>query len=247
MRTELRRFRLALKDLWLGIVLLAPIGLALFLHGPYYIYKWHAENKWRAELTRLEESHRQNPPAEGGVVFVGSSSITLWRTLAEDFSGIKVLNHGFGGSQLSDSILLADRIITPHKPTIVILYAGENDLVRGKTPQQVFEGYKAFVARIHRKLPATKIGFISIKPAPARESLLADMAEANRLIKAYASNDTRLTYIDVFTPMLNGRGHPRAELFVGDGLHMNREGYKLWKSLIVPYLHSSSAQPPDDS
>jgi lysophospholipase L1-like esterase len=244
--TELRSFKLALKRLSLVIVLLAAPAFAIFLLGPFYIYKWYAENKWRAELTRLEESDRQNPPAKGGVLFIGSSSIKLWHTLTEDFPGTKVINRGIGGSQLSDSILLADRIVTPHKPTTVVLYAGENDLVRGKTPRQVLEGYKAFLARIHRTLPATKIAFISIKPSPARESLLPAIAEANGLIKAYTSSDSRLTYIDVFTPMLNSGGRPRSELFAADGLHLNREGYNLWKSLIAPYLHSPSAQPPDD-
>jgi lysophospholipase L1-like esterase len=100
----------------------------------------------------------------------------------------------------------------------------------------VFEEYKGFVARVRRDLPKAKIAFISIKPSPARAALLPKMREANGLIKDYASRDKRLAYIDVFTPMLGADGRPRPELFGPDMLHMNREGYRLWKSKVTPYL-----------
>ena len=193
-------------------------------------------NRWEAEIRNFEESDRRNPPAEGAVLFVGSSSIRLWESLAEDFPGVKVINRGFGGSEIADSTFYAERIVTPYRPKMVVLYAGDNDLANGKTPRQVFEDYKKFVSRVHRKLPAAKIAFIAIKPSPARASLLQSQKDANALIKEYASRDKRLIYIDVFTPMLGGDGSPRPELFGPDKLHMNREGYSLWKSVISPYI-----------
>ena len=119
---------------------------------------------------------------------------------------------------------------------MIVLYAGDNDLAAGKTPERVFEDYKKFVHRVHGQLPRTRIAFISIKPSPARASLLPRMKEANALIKAYASQDKRLSYVDVFNPMLDDDGRPRRELFSWDRLHMNREGYRLWKSLLMPYF-----------
>lgn len=193
-------------------------------------------NKWEAEIRKFEESDRQNPPARGAVLFVGSSSIRLWQSLAEDFPGVGVINRGFGGSEIADSTFYVERIVTPYRPQMVVLYAGDNDLANGKTPRQVFDDYKAFVSRVRRKLPAAKIAFISIKPSPARASLLRSQKDANGLIKEYASRDKRLIYIDVFNPMLGGDGSPRPELFGPDRLHMNEEGYRLWKSVIAPYL-----------
>jgi lysophospholipase L1-like esterase len=193
-------------------------------------------NKWETEIKKFEESDRQNPPAKGAVLFLGSSSIRGWQSLAEDFPGIKVTNRGFGGSEIADSTFYADRIVIPYRPRIVVFYAGDNDLANGKTPQQVFDDYKAFVSRVQRKLPTTRIAFISIKPSPARASLLQSMKDANALIKAYVSHDKSLIYIDVFTPMLRSDGSPRPELFGPDRLHMNREGYSLWKSVVAPYI-----------
>jgi lysophospholipase L1-like esterase len=193
-------------------------------------------NRWEAEIQKFEESDRQDAPARGAVLFVGSSSIRLWQSLAEDFPGIKVVNRGFGGSEIADSTFYVERIVTPYRPKIVVLYAGDNDLANGKTPRQVFEDYKAFVSRVRRKLPAAKIAFIAIKPSPARASLLRSQKDANELIKEYASHDKRLIYIDVFTPMLGSDGSPRPELFGPDKLHMNKEGYRLWKSVIAPHI-----------
>src|SRR3989442_14088448 len=165
-----------------------------------------AENKWETEIKKFEEADRQNPPPKGAVLFVGSSSIRLWHSLGKDFPGTKVINRGFGGSEIADSTFYVDRIVIPHRPKMVLLYAGDNDLASGKTPQQVFEDYKAFVERVQRRLPKTRIAFISIKPSPARASLLQSMKDANGLINAYATHARKLIYIDVFTPMLGKDG-----------------------------------------
>jgi lysophospholipase L1-like esterase len=193
-------------------------------------------NKWETEIKKFEASDRQNPPPKDAVMFIGSSSIRLWQSLEQDFPGTKVINRGFGGSEIADSTYYVDRIVIPQRPKMVVLYAGDNDLFSGKTPQQVFEDYKTFVGRIHQNLPKTKIAFISIKPSPARASLLQSMKDANTLIKAYATHDKRLIYIDVFTPMLGKDGSPRPELFGPDRLHMNSAGYDLWKSVIAPNI-----------
>ncbi|MDQ3252402.1 MAG: SGNH/GDSL hydrolase family protein [Acidobacteriota bacterium] len=193
-------------------------------------------NKWEAEIKKYEEADRRNPPAKDAVLFIGSSSIRLWQSLAQDFPQVKVLNRGFGGSEIADSTFYVDRMIVPYQPRMILLYAGDNDIANNKTPQKVVEDYKAFVSRVRQKLPITRIAFISIKPSPARASLLESMRQANEMIKDYVSHDQSLVYIDVFSPMLGVNGKPRPELFGPDNLHMNEEGYRLWKSVIAPYL-----------
>ena len=195
-----------------------------------------ASNKWQSEIEKFEAADRQNPPATGSVLFIGSSSIARWTSLAEDLPGINVINRGFGGSELADSTFYVDHIVVPYRPRMVVLYAGDNDLAHGRTPQQVFDDYEGFVSRVHRQLPGTRIAFISIKPSPSRAALIPLMKKANELIKTYDAKDKTLIYIDVFTPMLDKDGNPRAELFGPDALHMNRAGYDLWKSIISPYL-----------
>ncbi|MBI3467383.1 MAG: hypothetical protein HY000_30610 [Planctomycetes bacterium] len=155
----------------------------------------------------------------------------LWN-LAESFPDLKCTNRGFGGSQMADSAHYADRIVVPYRPRVVVVYAGDNDIAAGKTPEQVFADAKALVTAAHTKLPQTRIVFISIKPSIQRWRLFDKMREANRLIAEFTRQDSRLGFVDVTEAMLGADGEPRPELFVKDGLHLSPAGYKLWSSLV---------------
>jgi lysophospholipase L1-like esterase len=194
------------------------------------------QSQWEPDIRRFEAADRTSPPGAGAAVFVGSSSIRMWETLEADFPGRRVLNRGFGGSELGDVVQFADRIVLPYKPRVVILYAGDNDLAAGKTPAQVLRDFQSFVAIVHRKLPQTRIAFVAIKPSVARLNIMDEAREANQLIRDSMRGDDKLTYVDVFTPMLDASGQPRRELFLEDGLHMNATGYAIWRDLIAPLL-----------
>jgi len=189
--------------------------------------------RWEPQIRKFEESDRKDPPPKNGVVFVGSSSIVKWTTLREDFPGLPVIQRGFGGSELSDTLHFADRIVLPYRPRTVVVYAGDNDLAKNKPPEQVFSDYRALVAKIHRALPKTRIAYIAIKPSIARWKLIDRVRAANEMIRHEAAWDKRLLYLDVFTPMLGRDGLPRKELFVQDGLHLSPEGYAVWKKVVA--------------
>jgi len=127
-------------------------------------------NKWETDIAAFEASDRTNRPPKSPLVFVGSSSIRLWKTLAQDFPKHHVVNRGFGGSEISDSVQFADRIVIPYRPRLIVMYAGGNDIHNGKSPETVFNDFKAFVAKVHALLPKTRIAYISIAPNPARWS-----------------------------------------------------------------------------
>jgi lysophospholipase L1-like esterase len=203
------------------------------------------EARWEKDIRAFEAADRTNPPPKNAILFIGSSSIRLWTNLAQAFPGHKVINRGFGGSEVSDSAAFVPRIVLPYEPKLVVLYAGDNDIAGGKTPERVLSDFKAFVARVHATLPETRIAYIAIKPCPARERLLASVKTANRLIQEYAGSDKLLLFIDTFTPMLTNEGKPRADLVISDGLHPNAQCYELWASIIRPVLdkYDSPAQP----
>ncbi len=192
--------------------------------------------KWEAEIKAFEAADKTNPPPRNATLFVGSSSVRLWKTLARDFPGYKVVNRGFGGSQIEDSIAFADRVVIPYRPKTIVLYAGDNDIAAGKSPEQVAADFKRFAQKIHAALPRTRIAFISIKPSPARWHLVEKTKAANQMIEDFCRKDKGRIYIDVFNPMLGPDGQPRADLFVEDKLHMNPGGYALWSALIKPWL-----------
>jgi GDSL-like lipase/acylhydrolase family protein len=165
------------------------------------------------EIRAFEAADRRNPPPVGGVVFIGSSSIKNWTDVAADFPGVAVLNRGFGGSTLADVVYYADRILLPYHPRLVVLYAGDNDLAQGRTPERVHSDYRSFVARLRSAWPEARVAYLSIKPSPSRRIYLDRMRETNQRIRAEIARDSLQTYIDVFTPMLDASGQPRPELF----------------------------------
>ena len=188
------------------------------------------------EILAFEAADKTNPPPTSATLFIGSSSIRLWTTLAEDFPKHRVINRGFGGSQIIDSVRYARRIVLPYKPRLVVLYAGGNDINAGKTPEQVAADYRAFVKTVHDALPATRIAYISIAPNPARWAQVDHVRAANALIEAHTRTDKRLAFINVFPKMLGEDGQPLPEIFSADRLHMNPKGYELWRGIVGSIL-----------
>ena len=193
---------------------------------------------WKSAFDAFATDDAAHPRPPGGVLFVGSSSIRLWNDLEDQFRNLPVvIKRGFGGSQLSDCVKHLNRLVVRYRPRTVLVYAGDNDLAAGTPPREVLRRFVAFVEGVHRELPNADIAYISIKPSPSRIALLPQIREANALIRAYADAEGKVDFIDVYTPMLDVRGMPRAELFRADALHLNADGYALWKRVIASYVH----------
>lgn len=193
-------------------------------------------SQWESEIHAFETADLSDPPPRGGIIFTGSSSIRLWTTLTDDFPGLPVINRGFGGSMLPEVTAFLDRIVIPHKPALVVIYCGTNDINAGRSAEQVTADFKALVAALHDALPVTRIDYISIAPNPARWSQVETVKRANRQIAEYVETDPRLAFIDVFPHMLGPDGLPKPDIFRDDQLHMNAAGYAIWTDLIRPYL-----------
>ena len=192
-------------------------------------------DRWEAAIKAFEMQDQKSAPTAGANVFVGSSSIRMWK-LEDSFPKHTCLNRGFGGSQLGDSVKYAERIVIAYKPRVVVVYAGDNDLNAGKTPDAVFTNYLAFRDKVHATLPETKIVFVAIKPSPSRWKLREKALEANRLIRDEIAKGKNQVFVDVWTPMLGDDAMPRPELFLKDQLHLNDAGYAIWSKLVEPHL-----------
>lgn len=197
----------------------------------------HAQ--WQADIAAFQAEDRAHPPAPGAVLFIGSSSIRFWKTLATDFPGVRTLNRGFGGSEIDDATFFADRIVAPYHPRAIVMYAGDNDLQDGDSPAHVRDDFAAFVGKARSFDPGVPIAFIAIKPSMARKVLLPKIREANALVREYAATQKGVSYLDVFTPMLGQDGQPQSQWFIADGLHMNRKGYILWIGVVKPWLDAT--------
>jgi lysophospholipase L1-like esterase len=221
------------------LALFSAAGLCLPVFGaqPPAEISALAADPWKEALSAFAAADSKQAPPPGGVLFVGSSSIRLWNDLESQFADAPVvLKRGFGGSRLSDCVRYLDKLVISYRPRVVVLYAGDNDLAEGSTPEEILERVKAFSTGVHAQLPDTRVAFLSIKPSPARIKLIGKVRAANKLVKEYAAGHPQVDYIDVFTPMLGQDGSPRPELFAEDKLHLSRAGYALWRSVIRPFV-----------
>ncbi|MBK9924261.1 MAG: hypothetical protein IPP66_03125 [Anaerolineales bacterium] len=198
-------------------------------------------NAWEASIRSFEAQDRLTPVAPNQkIVFVGSSSFTLWSTMEHDLSPLPVLNRGFGGAKINDVLRYMDRIVTPYHPRAVVLFAGTNDIAppTPATAQQVFDGYLAFVKHMQAALPDAPIYYVAITPSASRWKLWSIASEANHLIHEHTKSDSRLRFIDLTDHLLGLDGKPNRSLYRFDQLHPNQKGYAQWTAVIKPRLIS---------
>jgi hypothetical protein len=123
--------------------------------------------RWEKDVAAFEKQDRDSPPPRNAVLFVGSSTIRMW-DLKKSFPETEAINRGFGGSQLADAAHFAPRIVVKYEPRLVVLYAGDNDIAAGKSPEQVAADFGSFVETVRKGLPMARVLFLSIKPSPRR-------------------------------------------------------------------------------
>ena len=200
--------------------------------------------RWQGSLAAFAKADKERMPGTDGVLFVGSSTIRLWENMAQDFRDVPVIiNRGFGGSTLADCTVFVRELVTQYKPRQVLVYAGDNDLAQGQSPEQVLQSFVDFVRNVRADLPDTRITYISIKPSPLRKSLMPKAEKTNALIAQYAQTMPDIGYIDIYTPMLDATGNPKPEIFRSDRLHLNEAGYRLWQARIAEYLALHRTKP----
>ena len=213
-------------------VCISAVALACFVPA----FTDDHESRWERWINHFEDQDAVDMPPEGAVLFVGSSSIVFWKGLQETMAPLKVINRGFGGSQMSDLNEFRDRIVTKYKPRAIVIYEGDNDVAAGKSVDEILAAYDDFIAHVEKELPQTDICFIAIKPSIAREQMWSTMVEVNAGLRKRADKSETRCYLDIAAPMMDSDGAIKTTIFVDDGLHMNEEGYAIWNLTVRPIL-----------
>ncbi|MBN1531789.1 MAG: hypothetical protein JXA20_03925 [Spirochaetes bacterium] len=200
---------------------------------------------WEEDIRAFERTDAATRPAPGGILFVGSSSFRFWKTLQHDMAPLPVTNRGFGGSKLPALIHYASRIIYPYRPSMVVIYCGDNDMTVGRrrSPGEVLKDLQKLTGAVRANLPAAKIYFVSIKPSPSRMEYWPAMAKANEMIAGYMKTQRGMHFIDVSAAMFDGAGALKTDIFTWDRIHMNQRGYAIWTGIIRPVLTRDFTDP----
>lgn len=191
--------------------------------------------RFEEEINAFVDWDLKNSIPEQAILFVGSSSIRLWKT-AIAFHNYPVINRGFGGSHTSDVLYYYESLIPKYTPDLIIYYEGDNDIASDKPVEQVFDDYKKLITRILDDLPETRFLYIPAKPSTSRWNYWEKMSELNQLIEKYNNEHDRLFYTDLATPLLGSDGRPDDSYFLDDQLHLNNRGYQIWNQHLRPEL-----------
>ena len=178
------------------------------------------------EIKNLLSKVEENKKMEAPIIFYGSSTIRLWKSLNEDFKDVDVINLGFGGAYIDSLSKNFNLLINFLNPKAIVIYLGGNDLNLSLSPEEVIFKIKKFVEKINKKYPNTNIGYITIKPSVERKNKLSDIKKINKGVKLIANDFPNLVYIDVYNKLLD-KGKVTSKFLLQDGLHLNKEGYKV--------------------
>jgi lysophospholipase L1-like esterase len=208
----------------LALTLLLPAGAAFAAEA--------VTNRYSRSIEAFEAQDAAKPPPAHPVLFLGSSSFTLWKDVGAAFPDLPVLNRGFGGSHLSDQLFFFDRVAKPYAPSKVVIYCGENDLAGGKSVEQVVADGRALFERLEAAVPNVPILYVAMKPSLARWKLWPKFQEANALFRDECAKKPNRRFVDVTAAMLGADGQPLPDIWKPDGLHMNEKGYALWVPIL---------------
>lgn len=193
-------------------------------------------NRFKDQVNELVNKEYNFRPDKKLVVFTGSSSIRMWNDVQSYFPEYNVINNGFGGSHFSDLLHYYDELIVQPKPEILFIYEGDNDINDKKKPAKVLKEAKQLAGKIQNDLPGTRIVFISPKPSIARVQLKNSYLTFNKKLKKYCEKNGKLEFADVWYPMLDNKGNVFKDVFLEDGLHMNKKGYDIWGKVMGEFL-----------
>lgn len=226
------------KQLFFIIFLLLSFSVIKAQDSVYYRAK-----TWEKVMDKFKKEDIKTPPSKNDLVlFIGSSSFTRWDKIDTYFPESNVLNRGFGGSQASDLLYYAEQIIFPYKPSQIVIYEGDNDIGSGMPIADYITDVKTLIRMIEIRLPGVPVIILSTKSSPRRDKSRLRYEEANAILYEYAMSKPHITYIDVYSLLLDNMGKYREELFAPDMLHINEEAYKLWADRIRPHLIKNNSK-----
>jgi lysophospholipase L1-like esterase/phosphoserine phosphatase len=203
--------------------------------------------RWEQEVAAIEQAVRDRPPAPGGVLFLGSSNIRMWNTLADDFAGLNPLNRGVGGAQLAELVALAPRLVGAAEPAVVVVSAGSNDIAAGATPEQVHDAFVKLVAVLHDHVPDAPIVYQAIAPSIKRWEQWEKHKAANDLVRRFIAaqgEGSGLAFVDVSAAFLDANGRPAWECLLDDLLHPSDLGNARRAAILRPAIEQARGAGP---
>jgi hypothetical protein len=201
--------------------------------------------KWEEDIRVFDSLNALGPADTGAIVIAGSSSIRLWDSIHSDLAPFRVIQRGYGGAKLPDFNHYSERIIPRGDFRAIIVFIG-NDISGGeddRTPEEMFLLYRTMIRQLRKLHRDTPVFWIETTPTPRRWDVYSQVREANEMIRHFCSSRSGLHFISTREVFINGEGVPDSTFFVPDMLHLNRDGYIRWSTIIKESLELHGITP----
>lgn len=196
-------------------------------------------HRYAEDVDALALKASQDGRVDVDVVFFGSSSIRLWKDLEEMMAPLSVVNRGYGGATVRDILVNYDKIMAQYSPKAFVVFC-DNDICGNVgldlSVSGVLDHYRMLFGMLERDYPGVPVYFLSWKYSGLRASLRSTQKLVNDIMSDFAGHSSHVTFVDVNSTLLLPDGDVDKTLFEADDLHINRDGYLLWTSVLKPHL-----------
>lgn len=189
------------------------------------------DQNFEGEIAVLKKNRAKKKSKKELLVFYGSSTLRLWKNVAQDFPRWDTLNLGFGGAFIHSLNDYFEELFRDVQPKVIVLYLGGNDLTLGFTASKIVAEIVSFIDRVQAQFPNTKILNISIKPSFERQHELKKIKEINAQLGEKIETLHNVYQVDFYESLLKNK-RINEVYFLQDGLHLSAEGYQVLRKAI---------------
>lgn len=205
-----------------------------------------AVTRWEPDVAALEAMDAVEQASPAATLFIGSSSIRLWHSIADDMAPRPVIRRGYGGARYRDLAHHVPRLVAAHDCRAIVVFVA-NDITPQEpaTAEEVMQDVRAVHARIRARHPETPLFFVAVTPTESRWGVWPELVRLNDEIAEFAAAEPGTFFISTAEQFLDpDSGRPRPALFRDDRLHLNAEGYRVWAAVIAAALDEVLADAP---
>lgn len=167
----------------------------------------------------------------GGVLFVGDSQLALMDIGALTDRAVQLSIPGDTARRVANRI--DDYAL--HGARLILIHVGTNDL-RFRTPEEMRRPFARILRTVPARTPVILSGILPVDEAVFGRYGNEEVRAANAVIAQACASRPGCTFLDFGATVADATGGLDPRYHRGDGLHLNADGYRVWRAALKPVL-----------